>query len=278
MTISAKIITDSVSPQGIRLTTMQLRYPKFIHGEFMTHRVFSRNASSSRAIPVARMIQDVIDDPAMPVFWGKNQKGMQAQEELEGESLVNVRSEWFGARDIAFETAQAMDLLGAHKQIVNRVLEPYMNINVVCTATEWANFYALRRHEDAQPEMKALADAMWAAQQASEPALLQPGEWHLPYVLPEEIEDGGTIADPTGALRLISTARCARVSYLTHDGRKPDVSADLDLAHRLIGSQPLHASPAEHQAMPAVRASHRNGNLQGWDQFRKTLPGECVEG
>jgi len=186
MTITAKIIADSVSPDGVRITTMQLRYPRFIHAEFLTHRMFSRNASSSRAIPVERLIADIEADHAMPVYWGKNQKGMQAREECDGRVKSwefgpspsefgggmswTAEEAWHFARDNAIKMARAFHEAGYHKQIVNRLLEPFSHINVLVTATDWANFYALRRHEDAQPEMKALADAMWEAQQASEPA------------------------------------------------------------------------------------------------------------
>lgn len=307
MTITATIIADSVSPQGIRLTTMQLRYPRFIHAEFMTHRMFSRNASSSRAIPVERLIEDVIRDTAMPIHWGKNQSGMQAREEHNG--LVEVygwgggteRSNlgaWNLARDNAIKAARAFHAAGYHKQIVNRLLEPFSHINVVVSATEWNNFFALRKHEDAQPEIKKLADEMWWAMRNSEPVLLQPGEWHLPYVLGKEAAEslvGGDKKPNWDFLRRLSVARCARVSYLTHEGKAPLIQSDLDLYERLVSSVPLHASPAEHQATPdegciCVDASrgprerkpfwqwnnpHLHGNLRGWQQFRKTLPGEC---
>ena len=288
MTITAKIIADSISPKGIRLMTMQLRYPKFIHGEFMTHRMFSRNASSSRAIPVERMIEDVMRDPAMPVFWGKNQAGMQARTELNQQERDEAIRLWLQARDNAINTADRMVSLGAHKQIVNRLIEPFMHINVVVTATEWANFYALRRHPDAQPEIKALADAMWEAQQASAPVPLEPGQWHLPYVdLVDEHEEpafasGGNVL--TVAIKL-SVARCARVSYLTHDGKQPNIEEDLKLYDRLVGSTPLHASPAEHQATPDEMPEYpggvwlnvrEHGNLRGWRQYRKMLPNENV--
>lgn len=305
MTISAEIIADSISPEGIRLTTMQLRYPRFIHAEFMTHRVFSRNASSSRAIPIKRLIEDVERDPAMPVFWGKNQKGMQAQEDNRD---MNVRYDgllydvigddprwpeeaWREACQMAIRFASALHRAGYHKQIVNRLLEPFAHINVVVTATEWANFYALRRHPDAQPEMKALADAMWEAQQASEPTPLSPGQWHLPYVTEDdwvEINAGGVVTeDQVKTTIKISVARCARVSYLTHDGRRPTIEEDLALYERLIGSYPMHASPAEHQATPDKPApaedlwrtwqrAHQHGNFWGWIQYRKTLPGEAA--
>lgn len=304
MSISAKVICDNISPQDIRLTTMQLRYPKFIHGEFMTHRVFSRNASSSRAIPVERLIQDVLDDPAMPVFWGKNRPGMQAVEEMDDYEREQAELRWLAARDEAVLHARHLADMGAHKQIVNRIIEPWCHINVVVTATEWANFYALRRHPDAQPEMKALADAMWEAQRASEPRPLQPGEWHLPYVSSRDTTDIAAY-DPY-VYRKLSVARCARVSYLTHEGKTPSVQDDLRLYDRLVGSVPLHASPAEHQATPDVWRDDRvvssdtwlhvgtvdlmtdyatvrgyahpeqHGNLYGWRQYRKFLPNEAV--
>jgi thymidylate synthase-like protein len=309
MTITARIIADSVSPQGIRLTTMQLRYPKFIHGEFMTHRVFSRNASSSRAIPVGRLIQDVLDDPAMPVFWGKNKTGMQAAEELTGREKDNAIAVWLNARDGAVLWAKQIAAEGVHKQIVNRIIEPWCHINVVVTATDWANFFALRRHPDAQPEMRALADAMHTAMRTSTPVPLRPGVWHLPYVEFDEQVSSYCI-EPTAWPPLpvkLSVARCARVSYLTHEGKPPNVEDDLKLYDRLVGSVPLHASPAEHQATPDTfeplwawlnqdrppnvneiatklgfirvegwRHVREHGNLRGWRQFRKTLLGECA--
>lgn len=312
MTITAKIIADSISPQGIRLSTLQLRYPKFIHGEAKTHRVMrigdkaydfleevgfmddphlSRNASSSRAIPVERLIQDVLDDPAMPIFWGKNQPGMQATVELKGEERATAIQRWLSARDTAVDWARSLHALGAHKQIVNRIIEPWCHINVVCTATDWSNFFALRRHEAAQPEMRALADAMWEAREASIPKVFHIGDWHLPYVSDEDYEGiftGGPFSDDDWAFLIkLSVARCARVSYLTHEGKTPNVEDDLKLYDRLIGSTPLHASPAEHQAVPDYwdngysrgacwQWPEEHGNLTGWRQFRKMLPNENV--
>ena len=299
MTISAKIICDSISQQNIRLTTMQLRYPKFIHGEFMTHRVFSRNASSSRAIPVERLLQDVMDDPAMPVFWGRNQRGMQAVEELEPEVKEWAVNDWLRARDLAVTMARSMLRLNVHKQLVNRLIEPYCHIRVVVTATEWANFFALRRHKDAQPEMKALADAIWEVQQASKPKLLLPGQWHLPYV-DAQIEDDDTQSYryhlgeyglrfiELEEARKMSVASCARTSYKTHDGRDPVLEEDLLLCDRLLASVPLHASPAEHQATPdntcydmdtggdTFGHKEEHGNFTGWRQYRKMLPKENI--
>ena len=296
MTISAKVICDSVAFDGQRVTTLQCRYPKFIHGEFMTHRVFSRNASSSRAIPIARLIQDVMEDPAMPVFWGKNQKGMQANEEILGEDHKAVIDYWLEAREVAVDYARVLERFNLHKQIINRILEPWCHINVIVTATEWANFFALRRHKDAQPEMKALADVIYIERENSVPKYLDFGEWHLPYVdiknelnlLPSPpsnwpVEPGDRYKEDSWFRQLfikMSVARCARVSYKTHDGNVPNIEEDLKLYDRLVGSKPLHASPAEHQCTPdrldSPISPHLWGNLKGFIQYRKMLPNECA--
>lgn len=227
MTITAQIIADSISPHGIRLTTMQLRYPRFIHAEFMTHRAFSRNASSSRAIPVEKLIADIQRDTAMPEYWGSNKPGMQAGAELTGDDLEFVKAHWLNARDDAIHYAKKLHSRGAHKQIVNRLLEPFSHINVVVTATDYANFYALRRHADAQPEIKVLADAMFEAQEASVPVELVPGAWHLPYVKTGADDEGCETID---TLIKLSVARCcARTSYFTHEGKPPNIEDDLRL-------------------------------------------------
>jgi thymidylate synthase ThyX len=232
------------------------------------------------------MIEDLRRDPAQPVYWGGNQKGMQAAEELEGVGLQLVQSAWEGGMEDAIKWVEMMVKAGLHKQIANRMLEPWAHINVVCTASEYENFYKLRRHKDAQPEMKALADAMYDAQLASEPELKLVGEWHLPYIREEEK------TYPLEEQKMVSVARCARVSYLTFDGRETSFEEDEELYNRLVGSQPLHASPAEHQATPLVninnnssgyaepvwRGQHLQGNLRGWMQLRKTLPGEFTPG
>ncbi len=277
MTISAKMIADSISPNNIRISTLQLRYPKFIHGELMTHRVFSRNASSSRAIPVKRLIEDIKLDTAMPVFWGSNKPGMQAGEQLNEKDRDWVRNEWKALRDDAIESAEQMIEKGLHKQIANRVLEPWCHINVVVTSTEWTNFYGLRRHPDTQPEMKALADTMWVAMQESKPTLREPGNWHLPYVNnePTYFEDGILNALSLEPYIKCSVARCARVSYMTHEMKVPTIENDLKLYDMLMGSHPVHASPAEHQATPS-NDEELYGNFKGWTQFRKTVPNENI--
>lgn len=300
MTISAKIIADSIGEQSPRLTTLQLRYPKFIHGELMTHRVFSRNASSSRAIPVERLIKDVVEDPVYPSFWGKNQPGMQAKDELNTEISLWLSDEktnvghvwsreelWEQARDYAIYIAKGFSAAGYHKQIVNRLLEPFCHINVVVTATEWSNFFALRCHPDAQPEMRLLAEAIKSAIERSEPQKLDEDEWHLPYIPSDDgcghrIKWNKNIDDVTSMIK-VSVARCARVSYLTQDNKTPTIEEDLKLYDRLMSSVPLHASPAEHQATPDIshgddhgpwQQPKLHGNLRGWVQHRKTLHGE----
>jgi thymidylate synthase ThyX len=299
LTITAKVIAHSVSPDGIEVTSLQLRYPRFIHSEVMTHRVFSRNASSSRAIPVERLIEDIKRDTAMPIHWGKNQPGMQANEECNelvrwtkaplSQVIGKVSREhaWQMTRDNAIQMAEFFNEAGYHKQIVNRILEPFSHINVICTATEWSNFFDLRLHPDAQPEIHELAKQMKIAMDNSTPDKLQYGDWHLPYITPHEKleiavwkEVGTPVMENFIALRYddlikMSVARCARTSYLTHDGKEPNKEQDLKLYDRLVGSVPLHASPAEHQARPMLSDEDRRykSNLSCWVQYRKILEG-----
>jgi len=292
MTIQVKIIKDSISPNNDRITTFQLMYPRFIHSEFMTHRMFSRNASSSRAIPVKKMIEMVRNDPAMPIHWGKNQPGMQADTELSDSydpklgtsERQYVKNLWQqAAREAAFLAERMMDL-GTHKQIANRILEPFQHIHVVVTATEWQNFFDLRAHPDAQPEIQALAFAMQDELAASEPDIVLPGGWHLPYIDKEELDKifDECMTTPIDhgywdTVRKISAARCCRVSYLKHDGNPASIKEDLDLCDRLMASRPIHASPFEHQATPDVNTDgawecgHSHGNFIGWIQYRKMI-------
>lgn len=256
-----------------RLTTFVLSYPRFVHAELMTHRVFSRNASSSRAIPVATMIERATKQTAFPVYWGKNQKGMQAEEELSPKDIERAKGLWIAAAEQAARYAQEFIDLGIHKQIANRLIENFQNIEVVVTSTKWANFYALRNHKDAQPEIQELARQMFKAHRASVPKLLGPDEWHLPFVS----EDERTSLAADVACK-VSAARCARVSYLTHDKKVPTIEDDLKLFERLMGGEVVHASPTEHQAKPVwTGGSSGGGNLgTAWLQFRKTIPNEYV--
>ncbi len=277
--ISAKIIADSISRAGKRITTFELEYPRFIHSEVMTHRMVSKNAASSRAIPLSATIEQILRDPAMPVWWGKNQAGMQAKEELDdvikysrdvyvqGETFCFQETEketakrlWLEARDSAVSHAQQLQKLGLHKQISNRTLEPWVNIKVVSTATDWDNLFHLRRHEDTQPEFHVLADEMWFARENSSPVLLEKGEWHLPYVTdPCDLETG---------LKL-SSSLCAQVSYRKSDD---SIAKALDLYERLVNAEIVHASPFEHQATPLEDPREISGNLRGWFQHRQMIP------
>jgi thymidylate synthase ThyX len=269
--IEAKIIEDSISPTRARLTTFQLRYPRFIHAEVMTHRVFSRNASSSRAIPTKRLLDDIEQDPALPIYWGKNQKGMQAREKMDSLQAKACQDVWLKARDSAIAFARTLEEMGLHKQLVNRITEPWAHISVVLTATEWDNFFSLRCHPDAQPEFEELANQMRDLYYSNTPRCLEVGQWHLPYVSDEEYRNycRFRFAD----LLKASVARCARVSYLTHDKKKPDIDLDVGLHDKLFGSK--HSSPFEHQGTPNIDPSVWSGNLKGWIQYRKTLKGEC---
>ena len=267
--ISATVHLDSISAAGVRLTTFVLKYPRFIHAQMLTHRVFSRNSSSSRAIPVDRQIEEVLKDPVVPLKFSKNQKGMQGGEEID--EPMTAFMEWLDGRDRAVETAQRLRALGVHKQIVNRVLEPYVHVVVIVTATEFDNFFALRYHGDAQDEVADVARRMWEAYGGSTPWLVPDGQWHLPFTQ-------GCEGYSLGELLTISVARCARVSYKTHEGNAPTYQNDLALYQRLLGASPVHASPAEHQAMAVGDPEVRSGNFRGWVQYRQTLPNHTATG
>jgi thymidylate synthase ThyX len=262
--ITADIIADSISYVGKRITTLSLYYPRFIHAEFMTHRMFSRNASSSRAIPTEKLIQDIIDNPVEPVYWGKNTRGMQAKEALEGDERDDAIFWWKNAQGNAITNARMLDACGVHKQIVNRILEPYSHIRVCVTATEWDNFFALRLHPAAQPEIQALAKAMKDAIDAFTPVQRNLGEWHLPYVSDEE-----RITHDKFICLQLSVARCARVSYRLHDGTHSSVDKDIALCKRLFDEG--HMSPFEHQAEPSIHEGKTSNNFRGWFQYRAAV-------
>ena len=223
----AKVIADSVCA-GSRLTTMQLTHPRIVHAEFMTHCMFARNASSSRAIPFEKVLKRVQDDPFVPVHWGQNERGMQASRELSSNDQWSAKSSWLTARDNAVEVAQNMADIGVHKQIVNRLLEPWSWITVCVTgdAGAWSNYFALRCHPDAQPDIQHQAYMAQLAYFTSNPRELAVGEWHLPYVQENEFADLRELD-----LVKVSVGRCARTSYLTQEGKR-DVEADILLCAR----------------------------------------------
>lgn len=275
--IEAKVIEDSISEDGKRITTLQVKFHRFILPEFNTHRVFSRNFSSSRAIPTKTLLKQVAEEPAMPVHWGLNEPGMQAHAELDPLTMRSAKAVWIESAKAASIQASIMSSMGVHKQIVNRLVEPFLWAHGVVTSTEWDNWFSLRAHEDAQPEIHELALRMKNAIMSSTPKLLKMGQWHLPYVSKEECN-----SLDIDTLKKISAARCCRVSYLKHDGTSPNIEDDLKLFDRLAGAVPLHASPLEHQATPddchytdggytrlGFKRSHLHGNFVGWIQHRK---------
>lgn len=311
--IKATVIADSVHhATGTRITTFELVYPRFIHSEFMTHRVFNRNASSSRAIPTSKFIEQVRNEPVMPSYWGRNQKGMQAEEELTPMEIEDAKFIWDNAASAAAVYAEQLRRGQVHKQIVNRILEPFTHIRVVVTSTSWANFYGLRDHEDAQPEIRLLAQAMKKAHEESVPQKLKKGDWHLPYIRSVDCanaynhckyqritRDEPSNEEILGLLLKVSAARCARASYNNFEGKPSTISDDLDLFAKLVEKQPIHASPTEHQATPmnlgekyvnnmnpvtweqGVTSMDKKGNLYSGNllhfiQFRKLIPGETI--
>jgi len=317
-TISAKpILSSQLIGHPHRLDTILATYPRWIHAEGRTHRALriaeglevlpptpslmedpflSRNAASSRAIPVAKMIDDILSDPAVPVFWGKNVAGMQANEELPKHLASKARDIWLSSMHAAIAHARAMVALGiddaerpigAHKQIVNRMLEPYMHIRVLVSATEWSNFLALRIHEAAEPHIQMLAREIKACLDLPAMQELRPGEWHLPYV---DESDKNFARDnfpqnQLDYLRKLSTARCASTSYLTVDSKPMLPSVAEALHDKLVGASPLHASPAEHPAQADEKgtlfnATWRNAgqhrNYVGFRQYRAMLPNDTL--
>lgn len=269
MTISAKIIADSISPQGVRLTTFELEYPRFIHAEMMTHRVFSRNAQSSRAVPVSKSLAlEYVE----PIIYGKNQPGMSSYEELSEEARKECQYYWHALVRYCKDFSERMSKAGLHKQWANRPLEWHSNIKVVVTATEWDNFFWLRIDPDAaQPEIVELATKMKEAMDASKPSRLYPGMWHLPYVQTLLFPNGDVqyrVGDTENWVSLdletakkISASCCAQVSY-----RKLDTSIEkaLEIYEKLFSGPKPHLSPVEHQATPMNLLYHSDG--YGWDE------------
>lgn len=291
--ITAKVVCDSLSPDGVRITTLEIEYPRFIHGEFMTHRSLSKNSSSSRAIPIQKMLDQIESNMAIPIYWGKNKSGMQAVEEVskfdEAKSVLN----WERSFNYTKERVLDMVDIGLHKQVPNRLTEPFQMMKVVVTGTDWENFFNLRIHPDAQPEICMLAYKMYQAMQESKPISLKAGEWHLPFV---NIGWNGSgdmayfnekfdVIGLDDAIK-ISASCCAQVSY-----RNTDMSLEKadKIFNMLIKSDVLHASCFEHLATP-IRSqeglingwdfgiTHQNkqgqlfsGNLRGWISYRQQL-------
>lgn len=294
--------------------TLHLRYPRIIHAELMTHRVFSRNARSSRAVPVKTMLEEIRNTPFVPWHWGKNQPGMQAGESWDAkvvipealytdpETPVDREAAWLWGRDQMVALAQGFTDAEYHKQIANRLLEPFMWIDVLVTSTEWSNFLWLRDHEAAEPHLRDLAVLVGQALDGAVPQILEPGQWHLPYIAEADRIQAVLWAQENQwsddeLLCKLSAARCARISYTPFDG-DASYERELERYNSLVSSDRVHASPLEHQCKPdskvdtllykaseGLRAEliersqrwekpHLHGNLEGYIQFRKITPGE----
>ena len=299
MSYEAKILADSLSPADHRVTTMQVTFPRLILAEFNTHRVLSRNSASSRAIPVERRIEQIRENPFVPEAFGKNQRGMQASETLDDAEARQAEKWWRDAACAALEYGATLAACGVHKQHANRVIETYAWHTVICTSTEWANWDALRVSRMAQPEMFKIASMMREVRQASTPLAVNYGDWHLPLVrgalgaaFAEEHDLTVRGFDPVK----VCVGRCASVSYERHDATTPEKASAICDKLRADG----HMSPFEHALRPMTnhelklfmqedlqwsgrewvlgsqQIRHFLGNVEGWVQFRKLLPGEAV--
>lgn len=272
----AKIIADTEYSRNEmmkapRLTTMEITYPRFILPEVNTHKIISKSSQSSRAIPLKKIIERVESDPFVPEKFGLNQPGMQSDNFLTGSDAQYARVAWLNSLDEALASAKAMEKINVHKQHATRILEPYMWQTTILTATEWENFFALRTHKDAQPEIQKLATLMRDAYNESEPVN---SCFHTPYVTEEELEETGFAGLVDYKFKAtVSAARCARVSYTNHDGTR-DLLKDIALAKRLVAS--AHWSAFEHQAQSNLFVSAASVSNFGskWLQFRKTFDNE----
>ena len=261
--IQAKIIADSLNLQGDRLTTMVLTYPRIIHSEVMTHRMFSRNSASSRAIPFEKMVKSVQENPFIPIAWQKDHKGMQGTEYFTEKDLpMNIEHDWFErrwlqARDYALEQAIILNKGGLTKQLCNRLLEPFMWHTVIITSGKEGleNFFNLRNHKAAEIHIQELAKRMLEVYNESTPKQLQAGEWHIPFgdnidtiKLDSVFKVGKGPMNRLEAKIQIATARCARVSYTVvgEENKEPNYENDIKLHDKLLESG--HFSPFEHCA------------------------------
>lgn len=276
--ISAKIIADSISPAGVRITTFELEFPRIILAEQNTHRAFSRNAQSTRAIPLIKTkkvkrsaVSNTLENPFIPQFT-KNQPGMMANEPMEGWNQILAQWLWMGSMYFNASIVWLLAKLGASKQHAGRLLEPFQNIRVVCTATDFDNYFYLRAHEAAQPEIRELAEAMLRAMNANPPIALVEGSWHMPY-----FNEGfwtPDMGDLDAALR-VSSSCCAQVSFRKLD--QSQETADRIFKRMIQKGEPIHSSPFEHQATPLTDPNDRSGNFRGWEQYRQQIEGNVCE-
>lgn len=287
--IRAKVIADSINPDGVRLTTWEATFNRYILAEVNTYREWSRNSASSRAIPVEKVMRQVWSDPAVPIHWGKNQKGMQARAELTGWRRWMARRLFLAARIPVLVIVWLLTKLKLHKQVANRLLEPWVWHTAIISSTNIENMLGQRDHEDAQPEFRVLAQCIRKARDMSVPQKLEWGEWHLPYVLPadwaavasleaidpDRDENGHIIWPETPEIALVGAARCAAVSYVRQNDVR-DIEKDLKLAKRLTESG--HWSPFEHVAVASPNHEKDSNFDAGWKQLRKFYKGEAGRG
>jgi hypothetical protein len=292
--ISCKVIADSISEKGIRMTTFEWVFNRWILAEINTHRSISKNLQSSRAVPLKKAIEMVKNSPAYPTHWGKNQAGMQAKEELAGDNLGDSKTLWDSHREVTISVLETLDTLGAHKQWAARILEPHVMTKGVFSGTDWSNLMYLRDDEEAQPEFQELARCVRLCFEQSVPTLLYPDEWHVPYVKSYRNSDetvmyfdSDDVEIDVETAKKISGSCCAQVSYRRlNDSREKA----LEIYDKLFSGRKPHMSPVEHQATPIFRewengVTHidrngnlRSGNLNGWIQYRQTLPNNAVLG
>jgi hypothetical protein len=293
---NAKVLADSVvnKPDGSRLLTVEATFPRFILAELNTHRVFSRNSASSRAIPTEKMIERVKENPFVPETFNKRVKGMGIGEELSHTDQAQCKEHWLEACENAVQTAEILNEVGIDKSRANRLLEPFMWHTAIISSTEWDNFFALRCPEGDEPdpdfpaqiEFQKIALLMRKAMRESEPKYLNAGEWHLPLVNENEfLEDDYSKTNDMTYWAMVSAGRCARVSYDTHENFEP-VKKSYERGITLRDSG--HMSPFEHQATPATNSltwsrtlevnygmNDLSGNFSSdWAQFRKMIPVE----
>lgn len=263
--INAQILADSLSPHNVRITTLAVTFHRFVLAQFNTHRDFSRNSASSRAIPTRKMLERALASSAQPLVWRYNRPGMVGGDLLSANDEELARCAWDAARDDAVRHAKVLADLGVHKSIVNRLLEPFSWHTVIVTSTSWRNFFAQRIHTDAQDEINALAVCMRDAIDSSQPRLVGELGYHLPYVLQSERNS----LSPHELIK-ISVARCTRVSYMNHGTDSIDIEKDFELYNRLLKASPPHASPFEHVAQESGD-TRRYANFIGWKSHRYDL-------
>jgi len=292
--ISATIIADSISSiTEDRITSFVIVIPRIVLAEFNTHRMISRNSASSRAIPFETMLKKVQEEPFIPIAWQKDHKGMQGTEYITDPFEIEaVKKLWLEMRDRVVSGARDLSEVNITKQLCNRPLEAFLYHTIICTATEWENFMALRHNPAAEIHIAKVAELMLEAMNESTPKELEPGQWHIPFGDQMDVARLHSMLtdNPLEEVKSwrveelqikIATARCARVSYLNYEGGD-DYEKDIKLHDSL--SSMGHWSPFEHCARamtfeecgwtPDGEVTPWSGNFKGFVQYRKMFEGE----